>query len=110
MEPYIEFAEAVATPVVLIAIAFIFRRGIATKDDLAESERRTGEKIESVRNDLSKEIGEVRKDLSAEIGEVRKDLSAIREILAFIRGQSTPPSRVLQLPRHERGESERDEA
>ena len=99
MEPYIEFAKAVATPVALIAIAFIFRRGIATKDDLAESERRTGEKIEGVR-----------RDLSADINEVRKDLSGIREILAFMRGQSTPPSRVLELPRHERGGSERDEA
>lgn len=110
MEPYIEFAKAVATPVALIAIAFIFRRGIATKDDLAESERRTVEKIEGVRRDLSADITEVRKGLSAELAELRKDLSGIREILAFMRGQSTPPSRVLQLPRHERGESERDEA
>ena len=70
MEPYIEFVKAVATPVTLIVIAFIFRRGIATKDDLAASERRMGEKIEDLRKDLSADIAEVRKDMAAELAGV----------------------------------------
>ena len=81
-------------------------------EELAAVRKDLAEELAAVRKDLAAELAEVRKDLAAEMAEVRKDLAAIREMLAFICGQSASPSRVLQLPRHERGESEseRDEA
>lgn len=91
MDQWIEMLKVATTPVALIVIGIIFRRGPATKDDVHASERRSGEKID-----------ELRRDMNAEFGHIRKELGLIREALAFLCGQSMP-GRVMQLPRDDRG-------
>lgn len=107
MDQWIEMLKVAATPVALIVIGIIFRRGLATKDDVHASERRSGEKIDELRRDMNAEFGNIRK----EFGNIRKELGLIREALAFLRGQSMS-GRVMQLPRDDRGGDgdERDEA